>query len=136
MQIKIGYPPRLSPGPVDGRWFRPPPGYSKLNVDGSFQDGKATYGGLLRDTEGNWVWGYTGFCGFTSPLHAELMSLKEGLLALLQCRHLHIIVESDSSEAVNLINGFPDEEHSLLSVVLECKSIHSLLRSSSITYVP
>lgn len=29
--------------PVNGRWFKPPPGYLNLNVDGSFRDGIGTY---------------------------------------------------------------------------------------------
>lgn len=47
--------------PVNGRWFRPPPNYLKLNINGSMKDGKVTYGG-------HWVWGFVGSCAYTSPL--------------------------------------------------------------------
>lgn len=66
----------------------------------------------------------------------ELLAIKEGLIAAFQKRHLRVIVESDSPEGVNLINGFPVVEHPLLSVILECKRLHKRLRSSSITFVP
>lgn len=51
----------------------PIPGYLKLNVHGSFRDGVGTFGGVLRRETGEWLWGFTGKCGNTSPLHAELM---------------------------------------------------------------
>ena len=68
--------------PVNGRWFRPPSGYSKLNVEGSVREGKSMYGGILRNDQGQWVWGFTGFCGHASPLQAELVAIKEGLSAI------------------------------------------------------
>lgn len=43
----------LGPDLVNGRWCKPLSGYLKLNVDGSFQDGKVAYGGILRDVQGN-----------------------------------------------------------------------------------
>ena len=122
--------------PLNGRWFRPPPGYVKLNIDGSVRDGEATYGGLLRDDEGGWKWSFSGFCGFSSPLFAELMALKEGLQGLVNHHCLRIIVESDSSEVVQLVNGFPDYDHPWLQLILECKRLHSLLLNCAITYVP
>ena len=66
---------------MNGRWFQPPQGVFKLNVDGSVRDGQATYGGLLRDHEGNWVWGFGGSCGSAYALYGELVAMKEGLLA-------------------------------------------------------
>ena len=38
---------------VNGRWLCSPPGYFKLNIDGSMRDGRVTYDGLLRDHEGS-----------------------------------------------------------------------------------
>ena len=122
--------------PMNGRWFLPPPGYVKLNVDGSVINGNATYGGVLRDHEGNWVWGFTGSCGHSSPLAAELLALKEGLVAVLNNRCLCVIIESDSSIAVQLINGYPEENHPFMHIILECKSLFRRIWSCSITYVP
>ena len=45
------------------RWFKPRPGYLKINVDGSVRDGNATYWRLLMNDDGQWLWGYTGACG-------------------------------------------------------------------------
>lgn len=54
MQLRMDDLHGLHLDPVNGRWFRPPPGYVKLNVDGSVRDGNSAYGGLLR----NWVIGF------------------------------------------------------------------------------
>lgn len=86
--------------------FAPLPSYVKLNVDGSVWDGKAMYGRLLRDEAGCWQWNLSGFCGFSSPLYAELMALKEGLKGIHQHLYLWIIVESDSSGWYNLSTVF------------------------------
>lgn len=48
MQLRVEGFHGVHPDPINGRWFCPPPGYVKLNVDGSVRDGKAMYGGLLR----------------------------------------------------------------------------------------
>lgn len=37
--------------PLNVRWFKPPLGYLKLNVE-SVRDGNATYGGLFRNDDG------------------------------------------------------------------------------------
>lgn len=46
------------PDIANGRWTKPPPGYLKPNVDGSFRDGRAAFGGVLRDHHGMWIWPY------------------------------------------------------------------------------
>lgn len=39
--------------PVNGCWCKPPPGYLKLYIDGGFNEGKGTFGGILCDDQGN-----------------------------------------------------------------------------------
>lgn len=109
---------------VNGRWVKPIPGYYKLNVDGSFQDGKAAYGGLLRNDAGQLIWGFVGYCGFTNALHAELMALKERLSTFHNKNALRVVIESNSSQAVNLVLGFLDESYLMLDLILECKCLH------------
>ncbi|KAL4354587.1 hypothetical protein GQ457_06G029720 [Hibiscus cannabinus] len=68
-------PPRTIP------WQNPKHGCLCLNVDGavSLNTGKATIGGLLRDTAGNFIFGFSKYIGFTNSLHAELWALYVGL---------------------------------------------------------
>lgn len=69
--------------PVNGSWCKSPPGYMKLSVDGSFYDRQGTFGGLLRDDQGKWMWGFTGKSNANDPLHAELQCLRVGLQVLI-----------------------------------------------------
>ncbi|KAL4296041.1 hypothetical protein GQ457_12G028380 [Hibiscus cannabinus] len=68
-------PPRTIP------WQNPKHGCLCLNVDGavSLNTGKVTIGGLLRDTAGNFIFGFSKYIGFTNSLHAELWALYVGL---------------------------------------------------------
>ena len=123
--------------PVNGRWEKPPPGYLKLNVDGSFRDNQGTYGGVLRDEAGAWIWGFFGRCDDDnySALQAELMAIKVGLQALKERGLIRVMVETDSSQAVNYIHNYPDECHPLLNLILDCKRLHTSLWSCSISHV-
>ncbi|KAM7526225.1 hypothetical protein LguiA_016127 [Lonicera macranthoides] len=113
----------------------PIPGYLKLNVHGSIRDGVGMFGGVLRSETGEWLWDFAGKCGNTSHLHAELMGVKVGLEKIVARGHLQVIIETDSSEAVNLVDGFPGENHPLLHLVMECKSLHKKVWSYSINHV-
>ncbi|KAJ1412785.1 putative ribonuclease H-like domain-containing protein [Sesbania bispinosa] len=47
-------------------WWSPPPkDFAKLNVDGSFIFGSCRMGvgGLIRDSKGDWLWGFSGSLG-------------------------------------------------------------------------
>ena len=55
----------LSLDPVNRRWKGPPLGYVMLNTDGSYKDDDLSYGGLLRDENDDWLWGYAGKIGGT-----------------------------------------------------------------------
>ena len=62
-------------------WIRPPPNGFKLDVDGSAlgNPGRAGFGGLIRNDDGQWVKGFSGFVGIATNLHAELLALFHGL---------------------------------------------------------
>ena len=68
-------------------------------------------------------------------LATELLGLKEGLGILNDKGLLRVIIESDSSQAINLVHGFSKSDHPLLSIVLDCKRVHKLLWSCSIDHV-
>ncbi|KAM7514052.1 hypothetical protein LguiA_003635 [Lonicera macranthoides] len=111
MQIKGKQIMYLVIDPVNGRWTCPPPSYVKLNIDGSYRDNCGTYAGILRYENGNWIWEFYGRCCRSNPLHAELLGMCEGLRAVRDRRVLRVLVETDSSQVVNLVHGFPDECH-------------------------
>ncbi|KAK8689240.1 hypothetical protein V6N13_087962 [Hibiscus sabdariffa] len=83
--------------PLEGWW--------KVNTDGSHlsDSGSSACDGVIRDSSGLWIRGFTKFIGPCSILEAELWDIHVGLeLAWkLGCRKL--IVESDNRDAVRII---------------------------------
>ena len=122
----------FGPDPINGRWCKPPPGYLKLNVDGSFRDGRATFAGVLRDHRGVWMWGFTGVSHVSSSLAAELHALSQGLMLLIQRHAFRTLIEPDSSEAINLLHDYVEPEHPLSAQLVTCKSLHRQLWSSPV----
>ena len=112
---------------IPGRWCKPPPGYKKLNIDGGFRDAQGSFGSVLRDDEGNWIWGFNGSNNANDALHAKIISLKRGLEALVEKNVGRTIIETDSSNKVNLIHGTIDEDHPRFGLIMECKNMIGLL---------
>ncbi|EEF38773.1 conserved hypothetical protein [Ricinus communis] len=56
-------------------------GRVKVNIDGSVKliNGLASAGGLIRNTEGSWLFGFTHKLGSCSPLGAEFWGVLDGL---------------------------------------------------------
>ncbi|KAE8681746.1 hypothetical protein F3Y22_tig00111309pilonHSYRG00080 [Hibiscus syriacus] len=62
-------------------WSPPPQEWMCLNMDGVVTlDGRGSIGGVLCNSTGDWIKGFTKNIGTTSVLHAELWSIYEGLL--------------------------------------------------------
>lgn len=120
---------------INGRWFHSPPGFYKLNVDGSVRDGDSTYGGLLRNHLGERIWEFVGKVAGASTPHG-LLTIKEGLLTMHRHGLLKVIIESDSSEAVQLVNGYLNSHYTHFALSLECKNLHKRVWRSSMSFVP
>lgn len=56
------------------KWIPPQSNYFKLNIDGAVSPstGKAGVGGIIRDSNGNRLFGFSGNITNTSSVHAEL----------------------------------------------------------------
>ncbi|MCI45257.1 ribonuclease H protein, partial [Trifolium medium] len=67
--------PQSATNPRRVSWYRPAEGIVCLNVDGSLlgSSGTAGYGGLLRDHNGDFIWGFYGTAAVNNILYAELM---------------------------------------------------------------
>ncbi|GLU12078.1 hypothetical protein SLE2022_287860 [Rubroshorea leprosula] len=99
-------------------WQPPVPPFYKLNTDGSRlqETGLASAGGVVRDHLGAFIQGFSMNIGLGSISLAELWGCREGLI-LCRSRGLkHLVVEMDSSSAVQVINGL--KKHDSLAVVL------------------
>lgn len=86
--------------------WSPPENIYKINVDGSSigNPGKSGFGGLIRNMLGEWLCGYSGFCGVTSCLNAELLAIFYGLSLAWSRGLTSVICEPDSQMALQLIS--------------------------------
>ena len=75
--------PRIA---IPVKWSKPFPGWHKLNIDGASlgNPGKASGGGLIRDSEERWVRGYSRSIGHATSVMAELWALRDGLKLAVQ----------------------------------------------------
>jgi len=81
--------------------------FIKLSVDGccNGNPGNAGYGGLFRDVEGKWLGGFFGSLGLATNVKAELFAICQGLITAWDLGYRTVLVESDSLEAINLIEA-------------------------------
>ncbi|KAE8770517.1 hypothetical protein D1007_57718 [Hordeum vulgare] len=106
------------------RWTKPPPGWTKLNIDGDYSEGNKTGGAgmILRDEEGQVIFSscrYLRTC--SSALEAELMACLEGISIARVWSELPMIVELDCSCAVQMIveEGIDRSPHATLVMQLK-----------------
>lgn len=89
-----------------------------LNVDGSClgNPGRAGYGGLLRTSEGAWVFGFFGFAGFSSIVYAELLAICRGLQMAWDSGVRHLVCYTDSRTAFDLVLHASMDLHPLAAI--------------------
>ncbi|XP_015886030.3 uncharacterized protein LOC107421324 [Ziziphus jujuba] len=87
------------------RWRKPDPGWKKLNTDGSLDRENASFGGLLRDFEGEPLCAFVSKAPRDDIFSIELGAIWRGLVLALGLGIKYIWVESDSMSAVKTINN-------------------------------
>ncbi|KAK8975249.1 hypothetical protein V6N11_046719 [Hibiscus sabdariffa] len=106
-------------------WSKPHVGWVKLNVDASVStiDRTTGVGGVFRDSQGKWLFGFTRFVGRCETLLAELWAIHDGLLHAWELGYRCVEVESDCLDAVRIAMA---RSKTLDGSALVC-SIHRLL---------
>jgi len=86
-------------------WRYPSIDWVKINVDGCRKGnpGVAGAGGVIRDAIGRWIVGFTLNIGIYTLVGAELWAITNGLKLAWSKEFQKIVLESDSSLAVDLI---------------------------------
>jgi ribonuclease HI len=59
--------------------------------------GVSGFGGVLRRSNGTWIYGFAGNVGNTTVVHAELLTIYHGLKASWEKGYKDIICYSDSA---------------------------------------
>lgn len=90
-------------------WSSPPPDFVKINVDGSSlgNPGRSGFGGVIRNSHGEWIMGFSGFCGVTTNINSELMAIQVGLKLAWDKDYRDVICESDSLRVQILYSVLP-----------------------------
>lgn len=94
------------------RWEKPSAGRVKVNVDGAVKANRAAGGGgLVRDSQGQWVVGFCHNMGTSNPLRAELQAMASAVQLVIDHSFPRVVVESDCAEAVRLVSCRVGPEH-------------------------
>lgn len=83
----------------------------------------AGFGGINGDQHGNWITGYSGSCGYTTSLNADLLAINFGMILCWNLGHRTIVRESNSKIALNLIMKGVDSTHPYAPVVQKIEAL-------------
>ena len=88
-------------------WKRPSNGWVKLNCDGACKGKRelAGCGGILRQSDGRWIKGFSRKIGACDALHAEMWGLYLGLDMAWSEGLSHVIIESDSKVLIDMVTN-------------------------------
>ena len=122
---------------VQVKWCKPQPGWMKLNTDGSvFGDPKrAGGGGVIRNSEGEWVAGFVRKFGNVSSITAELWAFKEGLLMAKQLGIDNLYVDLDAAFLVHLITNPSVVNLNLEPLLSDCRNLTKTFLNCLVTHV-
>lgn len=111
--------------PLAIRWSPPHTGAVKVNVDGSAtgNPGPADYGGLLQDSDGNWILGFKGSVGITQILFAELRGILQGLKIAWENGFRQVFCDCDCMKAIRLITLGVEEFHIYGAIIAEIRQM-------------
>ncbi|KAE8709897.1 hypothetical protein F3Y22_tig00110328pilonHSYRG00789 [Hibiscus syriacus] len=114
-------------------WKSPEPGWICLNVDGAVSSTTkhGAIGGVFRDNEGSWILGFNKALGILQPLHAELWAIYVGIQIAWDHGFEFLVIQSDSMEAVNLLN----KSHAHSSPLSLVRAIEKLRKQAWVTNI-
>ncbi|KAH1107530.1 hypothetical protein J1N35_011298 [Gossypium stocksii] len=86
-------------------WSMSGRGWAKLNIDDvvSLSFCSTAIGGVIRDEEGNWLYGYLMILGRDEVFRIEARSMLEGLCLTSKKGYWHVELEYDNALLVELI---------------------------------
>ncbi|XBJ18906.1 hypothetical protein VPH35_009968 [Triticum aestivum] len=108
-------------------WKKPTSGRVKINVDAAFSPENMTgaTGAVARDDRGDFIAATSCFISHvTSAKSAEVVAIRNGLILAMTIGCNSLILESDSSNAVDIINQ-EDYLGQEVSIYMECRHLGS-----------
>ncbi|KAK7269582.1 hypothetical protein RIF29_22314 [Crotalaria pallida] len=100
-------------------WNPPATNRVVVNVDGSSMGnpGRAGFGGLIRNYEGDWICGFAGHFGISNNIHMELLAVLHGLKLAWSRGFRSIECRTDRMEVLNLLKGGFNHFHLYASII-------------------
>lgn len=93
-------------------------GRIKLNSNGAVSSDGSSIGGVIRDANANWLWGYSLSFGTESFFKVEVRALLKGLNIAWNKGFRKVVVEYDNALLVDLIISDGGANSSLVEVCL------------------
>uniref|UniRef100_A0A2N9HGS1 RNase H type-1 domain-containing protein n=1 Tax=Fagus sylvatica TaxID=28930 RepID=A0A2N9HGS1_FAGSY len=109
----------------------------KLNTDGSSlgNPGIAGGGGVIRDSCGSWLGGFSRTIGHTTSVQAELRALLDGMQLALELHITHLDIEMDSLVSVDLVLSNSVANVFLRSIVDDCRCMMEKFASVTLKHI-
>ncbi|OMO66936.1 hypothetical protein COLO4_30280 [Corchorus olitorius] len=109
-----------------------------VNTDGSStgNPGPSGAGGIIRDDQGHVISAFARKLGYTNSLAAELWGIRDGLqMAVSLGLHNKIIVEADSTAAIDLIMADNVSNHTYSTLIYDCRCLMETLGVRALKHV-
>lgn len=105
------------------RWLKPLMNWLKLNTDGASlgNPGKVGRGGVIRDSAGRWVKGFSRSIGLATSMMAECWALRDGLSLTTQLGIQNIVVELDAKTIVDILHSNQETNNSFSPLLIDCR---------------
>ncbi|PKA66257.1 hypothetical protein AXF42_Ash006954 [Apostasia shenzhenica] len=108
-------------------WKKPDYGFVKLNFDGILCDGKAAGGGIIRDSEGNFIYAYHCVFNCDNVIIAEILAALFGMDKCKEKGYNRIHLDLVSMNIMSWIRDDNDIGWNFIPLVFQLKSfIHDL----------
>ena len=119
------------------RWSKPLLGWFKLNTDGASlgNPSKVGGGGLIRDSEGRWIRGFSRSIGHATSVMAELWALRDGLKLAVQLGIGCLEVELDAKIIVEMLNNADSANIKFSSLLSDCRFLIARVTQVRVTHV-
>lgn len=123
-------------GTIFIKWESPPQYWHRLNTDGSSLGNPrcARGGGIIRNSNGEWVGGYARAIGIITSATTELWALQDGLKMCIGLNLLAVIIELDAKLVVDLLKNPGGSLNGNDVIVVDCKESHKKISRTLIKH--
>lgn len=98
-------------------------------------NGEPGGGGLIRDSYGNWVNGFSRSLGFETSVLAEFWALRDGLILATQLGIWNLEVELDAKVVVDLINSNSQTNAVYTTLLVDCRLLVNRIPLARVSHV-